>query len=343
MRIIIGLVSLLFFYQSVYAVSGEINVETMLINLRDIQKTSNYVGFLTPYEKVTLRNEVAGIIYNIDVSEGDQVKKGDYLLSISKDRLKIQYQLAKANLELAEFNYSREKSLFKKKISQESKLKTSKNAYLNRLYQYKLASLDLEKSNVTAAFKGQISEVMVEEGEYLGIGKPLLNLIDRTRLLASIQVTEHDLKHIQKGQSVLVRIDAWPGKQWEGVIDRIAVEANAASKGYEVDVIINNKDAKLYPGMTSRIQMVTLDLKQQIVIPRHTVLEKTNGKFVFVKKGDQAEIRKVITGVPVNNEIQVLEGLQNGDLLIVRGQQFLSDQSPVKVIRQYQKNSELTY
>ena len=265
------------------------NVETLLLAHRPLTAYSTYMGHLEPQSRVMIGSEVAGAIERADFSVGDQVKKGQMLLQIETKKLEVQYKLARSNAELAKEDYQRELQLFAKKLSTRAQLNQLKNRMEVTQYQMELGQLDLKKSQVTAPFDGVISKKMIDQGEYIGMGKELVEILDLSQVKANVNVPEREVTQARREKKVEVSLDAVEGKIYEGQISSVSFEADQKSRSFRVEVEVPNPNGELRSGMLARVRMVTKSLFDQMIVPRDAVLEDESGSYVFLLVGEQVK------------------------------------------------------
>ncbi|MBU2509937.1 efflux RND transporter periplasmic adaptor subunit [bacterium] len=315
-------------------------------------------------ERLALNVEKSKSNYNL-AKTNYNTQKALAAKNISLRKAELNLAQSKTDLLLAETEYAKEQKLMEKKYTTESNLDTKKNAletrkisldkakieldqvriqtdqitlqsYLNNMEVEKvnldLAILDFDKSKVKAPFSGIIKSKSVQIGGYVSAGESLLEMMDISKVLATVNIPEKDVRFVKVGQKAKVVLDAFPGKIFTGTVKTLGLEADTSSRSFPVEVVIDNKEGSLLPGMMSRAALQTISVDNQILIPAHAVLEKNDGKVVFVEQGGKAIEKKVVVGVTVENSVQVMDGLNPGDKLIISGHQFLSDNQKINVI-----------
>lgn len=308
-------------------------VELLQLTPQSLRSFANYVGHLEPKTSVTISAELAGILDNISVEQGSVVDKGQTIAQIDTERLSLTYQLKKSDYELASKDYEREMQLVKKKISTDAKLSSLKNRRDVSKLLLELAKLDLDRSRVVSPISGLVKAKYIESGEYTGKGAKLVEVFDISSVLAIINIPERDIRFVKKGKPVEVVVEAYPSRRFTGQIKTVGLEADQKSRSFEIEVLVDNKEQLLYPGMLTRVQMLKFDLTRQIVIPRHTIQESESGSFVYVVEDGRTQKRAVRIGISVLDKIQILGGLQFGDYLVDSGHQLITSDELVSVIK----------
>ncbi|MBF0288788.1 MAG: efflux RND transporter periplasmic adaptor subunit [SAR324 cluster bacterium] len=307
------------------------NVETLELVARQLELKSTYVGYLEPFERVSIRSEADGTAEKIGFDEGQSVKKGEVLVNISTVRLGLKEKLARANYEFAESEYKTEKTLFDRQVSTASKLDSYKTKRDVEKINLEIAQYDLEQSKVKSPISGVVKSKTINIGEVVGRGQELFEIMDISRVLASIHIPEREMMFVTPGKKVKIRIDAIPGIVFTGEVKTLGLEADLQNRSFPAEIIINNSERQLLPGMMARVEMVTTAVANEIIIPRHAVLEREHGRIVFVENNEIALEKPVQLGTIIKDEVQVIFGLQPGEKLVVTGHQFLADQEKVHV------------
>ncbi|MCP4749587.1 MAG: efflux RND transporter periplasmic adaptor subunit [Proteobacteria bacterium] len=308
-------------------------VEVLKLKPRPLTKYASYVGHLKPINRVTVSAEIAGTIDHADFSVGQEIHKGQILVKIDTKRLRLNKEMNESNYTLALMDYNREKSLYIKKLSTLAKVAALKNRLDVNKFRLDLSKLDLTKSEIRAPSSGVVKKKFVEKGEYIGPGKKIVELIDISSVLASVNIPEYEIRFAKMGKKVDVSLDAIPGEFFSGKIKTIGFEADQRSRSFAVEMEMDNPDQELLPGMLVRIRMVTISMKKQVLIPRHAIQEEEKGSFVYIVKNSKTIKRPVKIGLTIKDDVQILSGLRFGEYLVDIGQQLITDQEKVKVLK----------
>ena len=308
-------------------------VEVLKISPHQLKNYGTYVGYLTPSRRVTVSSEIAGIVLNTNFAVGDSVSKNEVLVEFDTDRLNLNKKLRQSNYNLALMDYKREKSLYIKKLSTLAKVAALKNRMEVSKVSLGMANLDLAKSRVKSPLLGMIKIKYIEKGEYIGPGKKIAEILDISSVLAKVDIPEQEIHFAKKGKRVTAYFDALPGKKFRGVISSIGVEADRRSRSFPIEVSIANPNRLLLPGMLVRARLLKSALKNQILIPRHTIQQDENGSFVFVANSTKVKKKYIQTGISQKNNVQVTSGLKFGEFLIETGQQLVTAGDSVSIVK----------
>jgi HlyD family secretion protein len=171
------------------------------------------------------------------------------------------------------------------------------------------------QSVVRAPIAGTVYGLAVQPGAYLNVGDLVANIGQMERLRVRVYVDEPELGRIAEGQPVTLTWQALPGKKWSGTVQRkpTSVQALGSRQVGEVICLIENPGKELVPGTNVDAEIRTAVIDNALVIPRETLRHDANGDYVYALKGDTVERRTVKTGTSSISQVQVIEGLSEGD------------------------------
>jgi HlyD family secretion protein len=184
-----------------------------------------------------------------------------------------------------------------------------------------LARTRLDHARLVAPFDGIVSEVNVAPGQSAGGLQPAIVLADLTAFHIDVGVDEIDVGRLSEGQAVDIQADALPGAPIRGVVDRIAPTAreSAGVVSYVVTIALEPSDAPIRAGMSAIVDIITDVREDALVVPNRFIrIDRATGRaYVNVKRGDQVEEIEIIAGLRNDSESEVLQGLSEGDELII--------------------------
>jgi len=307
------------------------NVVVRVLEKSTVEDKLALTGSLMPWEEVVLSAEVPGKIQWKGVEEGDTVKEGQELFRIDTVSLEAKRDELQAQMALAAQEHGRLRDLAKAGIAPKQDLDrataqpTVTKALLRNI------DIQLSKSVTRAGFAGVVDRVYKERDEYIDSGAPLVRIVQVDRLKVLVGIPERDIVHFHLDDPVAVTLDALPGRMFEGRIYRIAPTAEAGTHTFATEVVVENPDGVLRPGMIARAGLVRASYPDSIKVPVFSVITMNQQYFTFVEEGGVARMRTVGVGVFLGEEVQITEGLTAGDRLIVVGQRELRDGAPVAV------------
>ncbi len=309
------------------------NVRVNAVGTEPLKIESTFVGHLLPNERVRMTSEMDGVIETINFEEADEVKKGKKLINISTKELTLRLKISETDLKLAETNLKRDEKLEARKLIPKSqldqRLTQADRSRLNR----DLAMINLRKSFISSPLKGTVKIRHVKVGEFVRKGDPLVEILDLDKVLVKVNIPEQEIMEIREGENVEVELYALSDRQFLGTVKTIGLEADSRSRTFPVEIMVDNQKRELRPGMLARVTFSKKISDEQIVVPRHTILERDNGRVVFLVDQDKAVKRMISTGQSLQDRVQVMEGLNVGDLLVVEGHTKLTDGEPIRILK----------
>ncbi len=190
----------------------------------------------------------------------------------------------------------------------------------------------LQYTQITAPFSGEISRKYTDVGALVSPSTPVVSLIHIETLKVIANILEKDIPLLKLGMKAKIQTESFPGKVFEGEIAQISSALELATRTIQAEIYIPNSGRLLKPGMFAKIEMVLSQKPQALVIPRYAAMEEGGSKIIYIVKGNQAFKRTILTGFEQDAYIEVVEGVSEGDQVVVRGQESLRDRSIVRVI-----------
>ena len=306
-------------------------VEATRVARQPLPQTITAVGSLRSDESVTLRPEVAGRVNAILFKEGQNVRQGMTLVRLDPAINAAEVQQAKANLTLAKSKYDRAVELSQRNfISGQAKDEAENNL---RVAEAAVALVEarLAKTEIKAPFSGVIGLRVVSVGDYVKEGADMVNLESIDPLKVDFRVPETYMRQVQPGQTLTVTLDALPGRQFEGKVLAVNPLIDAAGRSVVIRAIVRNADTSLRPGMFTRVNLITRDDKDALVIPEQASVPQGDEQFVFRVVDGKAARVKVDIGQRREGKVEVLKGLDVNDMVVTAGQLKLRDGMPVTI------------
>ena len=195
-------------------------------------------------------------------------------------------------------------------------------------------ALGFTKAEVKAPIKGTVIRYYVDIGDSVIPQEPMpqepvLNIAYMDKVKIVVNVGEKDISKLRKGEKVRVSVDAYPGESFLGRVMRVAPAVDPRSRKVKVELEIENKDHRLKPGMFADVEIIYEEHKDVLVVPRIAVLERGGRKVLFTVEDDRAKLREVKTGVSDEEKIEIVEGLTEGESVVIEGNYGLTDGAKV--------------
>jgi membrane fusion protein (multidrug efflux system) len=191
--------------------------------------------------------------------------------------------------------------------------------------------VEYQRGFIRSPVSGVVNYLFVDQGEFIGRGDPLADIVNVDKIKVNVSVPEMDVKYLSKGQDAIVSIDAFPERRIPGKIEFVAFKADPATKTFHVKVVIPNADQTIRPGMIARAGFLRRVIPDALTAPLFALVDKSGERLVYVEKDGVAHARTVSLGVIEGDRIQIAEGLEPGDRLIIKGHKEVEEGMPVEV------------
>jgi multidrug efflux system membrane fusion protein len=311
-----------------------------------LQKPVSIVGAVEPVKRSTIASEIAGLVEDFPVEEGDAVKKGDLLAKLRTKSLEIDLREAKsqkaeadARYRLAKKNLERFQELYNKGVASLQQLQdaeTEKDAMLARLSQLEAQidshAYDLARSKIVAPFDGYVTAEHTEVGQWIQVGGPVVELIDINRAEINVDVPERYISQIRLDDLATINFDALPNLSIEGKIASIVPQADRESRTFPIKVVVDNKGALIKSGMVARVSFLIGEPSVVKLVPKDAIVEQNRSNFVYVVNDGAVVPVQVSTGIAFKDLIQITGPVEMGQLVVTRGNERLRPNQPVKIV-----------
>src|SRR5690606_7375555 len=247
------------------------------------------------------------------------------------DRARLQVEQSAAQLRKLEANYHRARQLAAQQMVSANDLDQLRFDLENARAVNRMANLELSYTNVVAPISGVVASRSIKPGNFVQINTPIFRIVDTSRLEATLDVPERELSTIRAGLPVKLTVDALPGREFEGVVDRVAPVVDSGSGTFRV-ICAFEGDKGLQPGMFSRIRIDYDRRADALVIPRIALLDDEGESAVYSVRDGKATRVPVRLGYVDGPLVEVREGLKEGDVVVTAGKVALREGSAVQVI-----------
>lgn len=275
--------------------------------------------------------KTSGIALRVFADVGQQVRAGQPLVQIDRDRAALQVAQADAQVRKLEANYRRASQLVDQKMVSVNDVDQLRYDLENARASLRMARLELSYGTVTAPISGVVAARNIKLGNLVQINTPIFTIVDNSRLEATLNAPEREIETLKAGQAVQLSVDALPGKTFEGRIDRVSPVVDSGSGTFRV-ICAFDGGGLLQPGMFGRIRIEYDQRANALVIPRTALLEDGNAPAVFTVKASKAARAALKLGYVDGEWVEVREGLREGDPVVVAGKAALREGSAVQVI-----------
>lgn len=288
-------------------------------------------GNFQPYREMDFASENSGRVVSILVKEGAYVKPGQTLAVVNADILNIDLESAQAALDNAIRDQNRFENAYKTGGVTQQQLDQVRLQVENAQARVQQAKIRTHDANVRSTINGVVNKKYIEPGAYVSPGTKMFELVDVSRLKLIVNVNEYQVIQLKVGDIVDITTGVYPDKQFKGKITFIGNKADAALN-FPVEIEVNNSNNELKAGMYGTAQFAFGNQKQSVVIPRSAFAGSVSSNEVFVVDNGIAKARKVTSGKIIGDQVEILDGLKQGEKVVVSGQINLEDGAKVATI-----------
>jgi len=345
--------------------TGPVKVAVVPVRLGKITHSVWVTGEVQALNTVDVAPEIAGRLERLRlpdgtlIEEGVSLQKGEVVAVIERDRYEAAVRtaeaavlVAKAAFEMAKVNLAdarREKDRWTRLIADgagtrqqldqvvtaferaQAELTLAKAQISQAEAALAQARVNLDETTIEAPFSGVVSRKYVDEGASVGPTTPLFRLVDIRQVEITGGVADRHYPRLMIGKTqAQVEVDAYPGENFSGCVSRLRPELNRVTRTIALTICVPNDDARLKPGMYARIRLILEEHDQVPLVPDQALLTYGGQTQAYVVNTDNARLRKVRIGLEEGNLNEVLDGLQPGERVVVRGKEMLRDGAPVE-------------
>jgi membrane fusion protein (multidrug efflux system) len=291
----------------------------------------SFSGTIEEQSGTSLSFATNGTVKSLFIEEGQMVTKGQLIGTVDETSLRSSLQAATAARKQAQDSYNRMKMLHETSSLPEIQWIQAQTQLQQAKAQETISRKSLSDTRLHAPFSGYISEKKAEVGQNVNAGTEVAKLVKIEQVKVKISVPEEEINKIRKGQRLMVHVSATDTHAFTGSIIEKGVSADPMSRSYEVKAIINNVGHQLLPGMVCDVYTDYEEGGKAIFIPSSIVqIGSDNSTFVWLSVNGKAHRQDIITKGECSKGVKVVKGLNNGDKLIISGQQKVCEGIKVK-------------
>jgi len=300
-----------------------------------VVETLSRVADVQANEMVEIKAEADGIVEEILFLEGQQVEKGHLLVRLDETKFAASLAQSEANFKLAQANFDRSKQLLAERLISQQEFDQSAAGFQANQASVELTRRQLKDARIYAPFEGVVSSREVSPGQLITKSTVVSWLIDLDPVKVEFHVPEKFLGQVAVKQQIAVGVEAFPGERFQGEVFFVSPFVDPVNRTALVKAEIPNPQHKLKPGMFANLDLTLVVRERSTVIPEAAITQiLTNAQaMVFAVGADStAQPRKIKTGVRLVGAVEVLEGLEPGEKVIVEGLQKISPGAPVRIV-----------
>jgi RND family efflux transporter MFP subunit len=295
-------------------------------------------GEVQTKENIVINAQLGGILEQLSVKEGQRVSKGQSLGRVDDGGLTQQLSQLEIQATLTKTTFERQKNLWDQKIGSEIQFLQAKSAYEGQIKAVQQLRKQIAKTVIQAPFSGVIDEIISEKGTVVGPGTPILRIINLGNMYLEADVPEKHLNTIKRGTEVIVNFPML-NETIKTNISLVNNNINPANRSFKVQVQVPNKSGLIKPNLSSKLNINDYSNKNVVTVPLSIISENAEGEqylYIAEKSSDnKTRAKKIIikTGKSQGDNIEVLEGISDGDLIIKEGARSVKDGQVVSIIK----------
>lgn len=307
--------------------------------------TLEAIATLAAVEGTMIAADAEGAVTRIAVENGARVKTGDVILELDSSVEKAQLAAAEARLGIARLDFQRAEGLLRENTISQAELDAASAQAKQAEADVEALKATIAKKVVRAPFDGRVGIRLVNTGQFVGRGEALIPLQQLERMYVNFNIPQRQLPQLQVGQTVRVRVDAFPDRDFEARVNAISPAVDESSRNVAVQALIENRDELLRPGMFARASVVLPEGQPTVVLPQTAIAFASYGNSVYIiekMKGQDGQeylgVRQqfVRLGPTRGDQIAILEGVKPGEQVVTTGVFKLRNGAAVQV------NNEVT-
>lgn len=312
-------------------------VEVLKINSVEFDHYIQVQGSVKSDELINIFPEFSGIIKNIYVKSGDNVKKGQRLIKIDDGGLKEQLSQLEIGFELTKTTFERQKRLWDQNIGSEIKFLESKTMYESQKQGIKQLKKQIKKTLIEAPFSGTIDNVLAKKGEVVYPGRSnLMMLLNLDNLYLESNVPEKYIASIKSGNKALVYFPLLD-KTISTTVRQSGNYINPINRTFKIELNIQKNNLNIKPNLNSKVNINDYSNKEALLINQNFIsIDSNNKEYVYktYNKNNKTYVSKttIVTGKNDGVNVEVLSGLKPGDKIVSEGIRKLVDNAQVQII-----------
>ena len=298
------------------------------------------VGVLAPRDEIRLAFKVGGVVDSVHVETGDVVRKGQVLAELKRAEVDAAVSQAAEGVEKARRDLERARQLRIDEVATEEQVQDLTTAYNVARSSVDAARFNARYSRIEAPADGIVFERMVEGGELVQPGQPVIVLgSTASGWVVRVGLADRDVVRMEPGAPAQVTFDAFPGRAFEGKVTRIGAAANRMTGTFEVEIEVQPQGARFARGLVAKVSLPLAplpDVAPNATVVPVTALVEADGKratvYVLDREKNVARRKDVTLGPLLGERVIVTAGLVTGEPVITDGAAWLTDGRSVRVV-----------
>lgn len=304
-------------------------LEGLIIRTSELDQNIEVSGTILPYEETILMSEVAGRVVQLNLPEGQSIKKGTLLVKLFDGDLQAQLKMLQVQLKIAENNEQRMQTLFAVKGTSQQEYDASMLQVNNLQAQIEVMKVNIGKTEIRAPYDGVLGLKKISIGQYITPSTQIITIRDIKSLKMDFSIPERYGSTMAQGANIEFTVSG-SVKTYKAKVIANEKSIESDSRNLNVRAQITNVNSELIPGAFAKVKANLGSISNAIMIPTAAIVPQANLKKVFIAKNGIAKSVTIKTGIRESGTIEVLSGIEAGDTLVVTGIMFVKPNSPIK-------------
>ncbi|GAB3230983.1 efflux RND transporter periplasmic adaptor subunit [Algoriphagus aestuariicola] len=305
-------------------------VNVVKLQRETLRNQLQVTGTILPNESVTLRSEISGLVTRIAFKEGQYVTKGTPLVYLNDDELQAQFQRLQYTQKLFETQENRQKQLLAREAISQEEYDIALNQFNTALSDIKLVEAQLTKTVIRAPFNGMLGLRLISEGSVIGPNDVITSVVNIDPIKIEFSIPERYANQVTVGSPVFFSNES-SGEEVQGQVYAFEPQIDLATRTLKLRAQSANKGGKFLPGMFVKIRFILEVTEDALMVPAESVIPELSGYKVFVVgEGGKAEQRLIEIGTRTESHVQVLSGLDEGELVLTTGVMQVRQGMPIQ-------------
>ncbi len=316
-------------------------VELAVVESISFPRGLSAIGSLRSDESTLISAEITGRVAQINFREGQPVKRGDLLVQLDDEVAQAEFAQAQANLALAQSRYDRSNRLQTAGFVSAEAREDAQNQLKLQQAALKLSQAKLDKTRILAPFDGVIGLRSASVGDYVTPGQSIAPLEAVSTLKVDFRLPERHVADVALNQRLELQVDARAGDLFDGVVYAISPLIEEGGRSVLVRAQVDNTDGLLRPGMFARVHLITEEV-EVLVVPEAAISPSGQSHFVYRLQDGKAERVAVQMGERRAGLVEIAQGLEAGDQVVVAGLQRIRNGLPITSLGEPRTATEIS-
>ncbi|RJP67917.1 MAG: efflux RND transporter periplasmic adaptor subunit [Ignavibacteriales bacterium] len=312
-----------------------VNVQVKEVTTLDGNEEIAYSGTIEESESTPLSFSGVGTVARVLVNEGDFVSKGQLLATLNEETYKNTYEMTLATLKQAEDAYKRLQPMYKNGNLPEVKLVEVETGLQQAKAAAAISKKSLDDCKLYSPVSGIVGKRSIEPGMTAMPNFSSITIVKIEKVFARVPIAENEIASVKKGDKAKIKIAALNNTEFNGTVEEIGILADPLAHTYKIKIGINNSNRQIKPGMICNVNLAKQNKSEGLFVPGNAVLVDEQGRnYVYAVSQNKTVKKYIKTGKLLKSGVEVTEGLNLGEQIVVAGLQKLVDNSLISIVNQ---------